>query len=131
MFASRAELPQGYGWCLASVGDYAHAPEEYRQLLLTHPEMRPSRYNLAVALWKLKESRQALDVLEPLLEGSTDETALVLGSQIAEEAGDTPRAVQLQALGHGAESEKDRRQLSQLSPKLPSITAPLPSASTC
>ena len=94
MFASHPELPQGYGWCLASIGDYAHAAEEYRQLLLTHPD-ETSRYNLAVALWKLKESRQALDVLEPLLKGGTDETALVLGSQIAEEAGDTPRAVQL------------------------------------
>ncbi len=57
--------------------------------------MTTSRYNLAIVLWKLQQPKQALDALEPLLKSGNDETALVLGSQIAEEAGDTPQAVQL------------------------------------
>ena len=46
-------------------------------------------------MWKLQQPKQALDALEPLLKSGADETALTLGSQIAEEAGDTPQAVQL------------------------------------
>ncbi|HVT98344.1 MAG TPA: tetratricopeptide repeat protein [Acidobacteriaceae bacterium] len=94
LFGVRPEMAQGYASCLASTGDYSHAAEEYRQLLLTHPDAT-SRYNLAIVLWKMQEPRQALAALEPLLTPPTDETALVLGSQIAEEAGDTPHAVQL------------------------------------
>lgn len=94
LFDSHPEMSQGYAWCLASIGDYQHAAEEYRQLLLIHPDVI-SRYNLAIVLWKLHQPRQALDVLEPQVESGKDENALVLGSQLAEEAGDTPRAVQL------------------------------------
>jgi tetratricopeptide (TPR) repeat protein len=94
LFASHPEMSEGYAWCLASVGDYPHAAEAYRQLLLARPD-ETSRYNLAIVLWKLKEPGQALDALEPLLQSGKDEIALVLGSQIAEEAGNTPRAVQL------------------------------------
>lgn len=94
LFASHPEMSEGYAWCLASVGDYPHAADIYRQLVLDHPD-ETSRYNLAIVLWKLKQPREALDALEPLLQSGKDETALVLGSRIAEEAGDTPRAVEL------------------------------------
>lgn len=94
VFDSHPEMSQGYAWCLASLGDYPHAAEEYRRLLVAHPD-ETSRYNLAIVLWKLQQPKQALDALEPLFQSGKDETALVLGSQIAEEAGDTPRAVQL------------------------------------
>lgn len=95
LFQSHPELPQGYAYCLAATGDNEHAADEYRQLLLAHPDDETSRYNLAIVLWKLQQPKQALDALEPVLKSAADETALDLGSQIAEEAGDTPRAVQL------------------------------------
>jgi tetratricopeptide (TPR) repeat protein len=94
LFTTHPEMPQGYAYCLAATGDYAHAAEEYRQLLLVHPD-ETTRYNLAIVLWKLQQPKPALDALEPLLQSGSNETALVLGSQIAEEAGDTPKAVQL------------------------------------
>ncbi|MFP5227884.1 MAG: tetratricopeptide repeat protein [Acidobacteriota bacterium] len=94
LFDSHPELPQGYAYCLAATGDNQQAAEQYRQILLVHPD-EISRYNLAIVLWKLQDPQQALNILEPLLRIGQDETALVLGAQIAEEAGDTPRAVQL------------------------------------
>ena len=95
LFDSHPEMPQGYAYCLAATGHNEQAVDEYRQLVVANPDNGTSRYNLAIVLWKLRQPGQALDALKPLLETGRDETALVLGSQIAEEAGDTPHAVLL------------------------------------
>ncbi|MGC2636067.1 MAG: tetratricopeptide repeat protein [Acidobacteriaceae bacterium] len=94
LFASRPEFREGYAYCLAQTGEYAQAVSAYRAVLDEAPDAT-ARYNLALVQWKLQDAKGALETLRPLLTNSASEAELTLGSRVAEDAGDTPLAVQL------------------------------------
>ena len=94
LFSSHPQLQQGFSFCLAKTGDYTGAVANYKDVLASHPN-DAARYNLAISQWKLHDAKGALDTLQPLLKDRDNETALVLGSRIAEDAGDTPQSVEL------------------------------------
>lgn len=94
LFASRPQFREGYAYCLAQTGQYAQAEAAYKTVLDEAPDAT-SRYNLALVQWKLHDAKDALDTLHPLLTSNANEMELTLGARVAEEAGDTPLAVQL------------------------------------
>lgn len=94
LFAAHPQLQEGYAFCLASTGDDRTAAENYRQVLAQHSD-DTTRYNLAIVQSRLHDPKAALETLRPLLTGSGGEVPLELGSRLAEDAGDTPQAVQL------------------------------------
>ncbi len=93
-FAGHPQLQEGYAFCLASTGDDNRAAANYQELLDSHPD-DTVRYNLAVVQWKLHDPAVAFATLQPLLSSGGAEAPLELGSQLAEESGQTPEAVQL------------------------------------
>ena len=94
LLGSRPEFRDGYAYCLARTEQYAQAEAAYRTLLDEAPTAA-ARYNLALVQWRQHDAKDALETLRPLLTSSANETDLTLGSRVAEEAGDTPMAVQL------------------------------------
>lgn len=94
LFTSSPKLQEGFAYCLMATGNAAEAAANYRAVLDLHPS-DTVRYNLAVVLWKMHNTDAARQVLQPLLSTQASEDALELGEQLAEEAGDTPEAVQL------------------------------------
>lgn len=94
LFAAHPQLQEGYAFCLATTGDDTRAAANYQELLDSHPD-DTARYNLAVVQWKLHHPAAALQTLQSLLTSDSAEAPLELGSQLAEESGRTPEAVQL------------------------------------
>jgi len=94
LFAAHPQLQEGYAFCLASTGDDRTAAQNYQQVLDQHPD-DTARYNLAIIQSRLHDPKAALATLQPLLTGGSEEAPLELGSRLAEDAGDTPQAVQL------------------------------------
>jgi tetratricopeptide (TPR) repeat protein len=88
------EAQRELGSCLFSQGDHPKAEETFRRIA----EQDPSEKNvvqLAVVEWKSKDFDKALSTLQPLIaSGSADSKTFSLAAQIAEEKGDTPRAVE-------------------------------------
>jgi tetratricopeptide (TPR) repeat protein len=88
------EAQREFGSCLFSQGDHRKAEETFRRMA----EQNPTEKNvlqLAVVQWKSKDSDDALSTLQPLIaSGSADSKTFALAAQIAEEKGDTPRAVE-------------------------------------
>jgi tetratricopeptide (TPR) repeat protein len=88
------EAQREFGSCLFSQGDHRKAEETFRRIA----EQNPSEGNvlqLAVVEWKSKDFDDALNTLQPLLTSSSaDSKPFSLAAQIAEEKGDTPRAVE-------------------------------------
>jgi tetratricopeptide (TPR) repeat protein len=88
------EAQREFGFCLFSQGDHRKAEETFRRI----GEQNPSERNvlqLAVVEWKSKDFDDALNTLQPLIaSGSADSKTFSLAAQIAEEKGDTPRAVE-------------------------------------
>lgn len=86
------EAQRELGACLFSEGEQQKAEEVFRRIA----EQDPSEKNLlqlSFVQWKSKDFEAALTTLRPLL-SSADSKALSLAAQIAEEKGDTPRAVE-------------------------------------
>lgn len=94
LFASHPGMAQGYAYCLAETSHYQQAADAYRSILAAGPDST-ARYDLALMEWKLQDAKGALVTLQPLLAGDPSEQVLALGSRLAEETGDTPRAVDL------------------------------------
>ena len=94
LFASRPDLLQGYGSCLADSGELSSALRTYQQLLATNPN-DTVRYDVALLQWKTHAAADALATLAPLLTGAQAVPALALASKIHEERGETPEAVRL------------------------------------
>lgn len=94
LFPSHPQLQAAFAACLSASGDYKNAAANFRQMLTINPD-DTTRFNLAVTLWHLHDLQGALTVLEPILDRADNGEALALGANIAEQAGDTPRAVQL------------------------------------
>jgi tetratricopeptide (TPR) repeat protein len=88
------EAQRELGACLFSQGEHRKAVETFHRIA----ELDPSEKNLlqlAFVEWKSKEFDDALSTLQPLVTSSSaDSKTLSLAAQIAEEMGDTPRAVQ-------------------------------------
>ena len=88
------EAQREFGSCLFSQGDHRKAEETFRRIA----EQNPSEKNLlqlALVEWKSKDFDDALSTLQPLIaSGSADSKTFSLAAQIAEEKGDTPRAVE-------------------------------------
>ncbi len=88
------EAQRELGSCLFSQGDHPKAEETFRRIA----EQNPSEKNLlqlAVVEWKSKDFDAALNTLQPLLTPSSPGSKpFSLAAQIAEEKGDTPRAVE-------------------------------------
>ena len=94
MFPATPALTQGYANCLAQTGDLASALQQYRTLAQEHPG-DAYVYDMALLQWRLKQPKEALVTLEPLLSARQFEPAFALGSRVAEDLGDTPKAVEL------------------------------------
>ncbi len=94
LIENNQEAQREYAACLLAEGDLEKSIDTYKRLL-DRSDNAPARLQLAVALWRAKSLDQALTTLSPLVEGSSpNPKALVLCAQIAEEKGDTPRAVE-------------------------------------
>ncbi len=94
MFPARPDLQQGYAFCLAQTGATTEALAQYGQLAAAHPSDEIT-YDIALLQFKTKAAPAALATLQPLLSEGRFEPAFSLASKIAEEGGDTPRAVSL------------------------------------
>lgn len=94
LLASRPDLLQSYGFCLAETGDPSAALAIYQQLLAQSPD-NSIRYDVALLQWKTHADDGALVTLAPLLTGTPPGFALVLASKLHEEKGETPQAVAL------------------------------------
>lgn len=88
---------EAYGYCLFKLNRPADAIPIFRQLIPMLPGSTYPRYDLAVLLMAEHDSKEAAEVLEPLLTpDQADPDVLSLASQAYEATGDTPRAVALQ-----------------------------------
>lgn len=94
LFARRPKYQQEYAFCLADTRHYKQAAANYEEILGSDSD-EVVRFNLALVEWKLRESKQALQTLQPLLAGNRREVVLTLGARLAQETGDIPLAVKL------------------------------------
>jgi predicted Zn-dependent protease len=87
------EAKREYASCLLAEGEAVRSVDLYRQLMEGAPSTQ-TRMQFAVALWKSNQLDEALTALSPLVEaGSANAHALTLAAQIAEEEGETPKAI--------------------------------------
>jgi tetratricopeptide (TPR) repeat protein len=88
------EAQREYGSCLFTQGDQRKAQEVFQQIVTENPS-ETNILALAYIQWKSKDSNGALRTLQPLL-AATDASSRVfsLAAQVAEDAGDTPHAVE-------------------------------------
>jgi tetratricopeptide (TPR) repeat protein len=93
LFATRPELSEGFGSCLAQSGAYKEALQIYLVILRANPT-QTIQYDVALLQWRTKLSDDALTTLEPLVSANYA-PALALASRIYEERGDTPQSVTL------------------------------------
>lgn len=88
------EAQREFGSCLFSQGDHRKAEETFRRIAEQDPTEK-NLLQLAVVEWKSKDFDDALNTLQPLLTStSAGSKTFSLAAQIAEEKGDTPRAVE-------------------------------------
>jgi tetratricopeptide (TPR) repeat protein len=88
------EAQRELGSCLFSQGDHGKAEETFRRLAEQHPNEK-NVLQLAAVEWKSKDFDAALNTLHPLLTSSSaGSKTFALAAQVAEEKGDTPRAVE-------------------------------------
>lgn len=92
--SSKTEALQEYGACLVRLGRPGDAAPVFRRLVALDPNDRRARYRLAAAQLMAKSFADAIETLQPDLEGQApDPEALDLAASAWEELGDTPRAV--------------------------------------
>jgi tetratricopeptide (TPR) repeat protein len=96
VLASQPLALEAFGACLMARQQADQALPVFEQLLTMRPADSHARYNLAVVQFEAKQSKQAIETLQPLLEQQNPDTdTLDLASAAYEETGDTPRAVGL------------------------------------
>lgn len=96
LLASQPVTLEAYGSCLVQVGRAADAVEVYRQLVSVTPEDSHARIHLAAAQLIADQPQDALQTLDPILQGTDpDPEALDIASSAYEKSGNTPRAVEL------------------------------------
>jgi tetratricopeptide (TPR) repeat protein len=85
-----------YGACLMDLERAPDAIEVYKQIVTQFPEDPHGRYALASAEVASHQGQEAVETLQPLLEAKEpDADVLDLASSAYEDAGDTPKAVEL------------------------------------
>jgi len=85
-----------YGSCLMDQNQPQEAISLFQQILAEDPGNSRARYNLAVVELAANQQKEAIAVLEPLVEAAQpDPDVLDLASSAYEQAGDTPNAVKL------------------------------------
>lgn len=95
--ASHPDSLEAFAYCLVKVGRTDDAIAAFRQLIPLVPAQTYPRYDLALLLISEHDNSEAASVLEPLLTpDQTDPDVLSLASQAYEDAGNTPKAVELQ-----------------------------------
>jgi tetratricopeptide (TPR) repeat protein len=87
------EAQRELGACLWAQGDHQKAEEAFRRIAERDPNEK-NLLQLAFVPWKSKDFDAALATLQPLLTSRGDSKPFSLAAQIAEEKGDTPRAVE-------------------------------------
>ena len=94
--ASEPNALAEYGSCLGSAERFEEAARIFTQLVAIDNTRWQARYDLALLQWKAKQGDQAIETLAPLLDATpAEEDALTLGAEIAEERGETQRAINL------------------------------------
>ncbi len=95
ILASQVDAQHAYGICLVRLHKLEEAIQVFQRTVTLNPEDRRERQLLASVLVMAKKPQQAIDTLQPLLQGdSTDAETLELASTAYEDAGKTPEAVQ-------------------------------------
>ena len=85
-----------YGSCLLDQDQPQAAIPLFQQVLAEDPEDSRARYNLAVVELAANQGKDALAILQPLVDSAQpDPDVLDLASSAYEQAGDTPNAVRL------------------------------------
>ncbi|HEY0797073.1 MAG TPA: tetratricopeptide repeat protein [Acidisarcina sp.] len=85
-----------YGRCLMNLDRPADAVPVFQQIVTQLPDDSHARYELAAAQIAAHQDKDAEETLQPLLKVTTpDPDTLDLASSAYEEAGDTPKAVEL------------------------------------
>jgi tetratricopeptide (TPR) repeat protein len=88
------EAQRELGACLWAQGEHQKAEEAFRRIAEQEPNEK-NLLQLAFVQWKSKDLEAALSTLQPMLtSNAAGSKALSLAAQIAEEKGDTPRAVE-------------------------------------
>lgn len=91
---SQPEALTDDGSCLAELKRNREAVAAFAQALALDPAREEARYNLALAQWDAQQPDAALQTLQPLLHGqSEDADALALGAEILESKNETAQAV--------------------------------------
>ena len=89
------EAQRELGSCLFSQGEHRKAEETFRRIAEQDPERKECSCSSRLWSGNRRISIGALSTLQPLLaSGSADSKTFSLAAQIAEEKGDTPRAVE-------------------------------------
>jgi len=87
------EAQRELGACLFSQGEQQKAVEVFQRIAQQDPSEK-KLLQLAFVEWKSKDLDGAISTLQPLLTSNSDSKAFSLAAQVAEEKGDTPRAVE-------------------------------------
>jgi tetratricopeptide (TPR) repeat protein len=87
------EAQREMGSCLFSQGEQQKAVEVFQRIAQQDPSEK-NLLQLAFVEWKSKDLDGALSTLQPLLTSNSDSKAFSLAAQVAEDKGDTPRAVE-------------------------------------
>jgi tetratricopeptide (TPR) repeat protein len=96
MISAQAGALAGYGSCLMDLERAPEAVPVFQQLVTQFPEDPHARYDLASAQLASHQAKEAVETLQPLLDAKEpNPDALDLASSAYEEAGDTPKAVEL------------------------------------
>lgn len=83
-----------YGSCLNSTGHVQQSIAVFQQLAEQFPQLTFARYDLALVLYNTRKYKEALEVLEPVVQtGKGDAEMLSLASETYEAVGKTPQAV--------------------------------------
>jgi tetratricopeptide (TPR) repeat protein len=93
--AAQPDALAEYGACLGNTEHFDQAVAVFTQLVAIDSRWSAS-YNLALSQWKAKHADAALATLQPFIDATpAEEDVLTLAAEIAEEAGDTQKAIEL------------------------------------
>ena len=92
---SQPEALRGYGICLGEAKQYDNAVSVLQKLVSSPRSDVRDRLRLAALQLSADKPADAIQTLEPLLQGSPDSNALALAAEAYEEQKDTPQAVKL------------------------------------
>ena len=95
VLSSQSAALSAYGACLAQASRFQEAIPRFEQALALSSSTSATRYNLALAQWKVNQPEQALATLQPLLQNGHEHDAILLASDIYESTSHTQSAIDL------------------------------------